>query len=151
MEYISECKTDVKFTWISHMALNGSCFMVTWITFKNHLLDVSLTQNQETMALRTLTTVDLFYLIMCEDPCEEKLLEMAFGWGSVTTLHDFEGVSGRPLDTFLWALTISWSRLVALVCDVALSFKILRGWRRDMLAFVAFLVHYWKGNLEPWV
>ena len=79
MEYISECKTDVKFTWISHMALNGSCFMVTWITFKNHLLDVSLTQNQETMALRTLTTVDLFYLIMCEDPCEEKLLEMAFG------------------------------------------------------------------------
>ena len=29
--------------------------MVTWTTFKNHLLEVGLTQNQEeTMALRTL-------------------------------------------------------------------------------------------------
>jgi hypothetical protein len=27
-------------------------------------------QNRETMALRTLTTVDLFYFIMCEDPHE---------------------------------------------------------------------------------
>ena len=26
-----------------------------------------LTQNQETMALQTITTVDLFYFIMCED------------------------------------------------------------------------------------
>ena len=36
-----------------------------------------------------------------------------YTWGSVTTLHDFGGVSGRPLDTFFWALTISWSRLLA--------------------------------------
>ena len=35
--------------------------------FKNHLLEVGLTQNQEIMALRTLTTVGLFYFIMCED------------------------------------------------------------------------------------
>ena len=41
--------------------------MVTWIIFKNHLLEVGLTQNQETMALRTLTTVVSFYFIMCED------------------------------------------------------------------------------------
>ena len=34
--------------------------------------------------------------------------------GSVTTLHDFEGVLGRRLDAFLWALTIPWSRLLAL-------------------------------------
>ena len=32
------------------MALNESCFMVTWIIFKNHLLEVGLAQNQETMA-----------------------------------------------------------------------------------------------------
>ena len=44
--------------------------MVTWTIFKNHLLEVGLTQNQGTMALRTLTTIDLFYLIMCEDPHE---------------------------------------------------------------------------------
>ena len=41
--------------------------MVARTIFKNHLLEVGLTQNQETMALRTLTTVDLFYFIMCED------------------------------------------------------------------------------------
>ena len=44
--------------------------MVTWTIFKNHLLEVGLTQNRETMALRMLTTVDLFYFIMREDPYE---------------------------------------------------------------------------------
>ena len=34
---------------------------------------------------------------------------------NVTTLHDFEGVLGKPLDTFIWALTIPWSRLLARV------------------------------------
>ena len=36
--------------------------------------------------------------------------------GSMTTLHDFGGVLGRPLDTFVWALTIPWSRLLPRVC-----------------------------------
>ena len=52
----------------SYMASNGSCFMATWTIVKNHLLEVGLTQNWETMALRMPTTVYLFYLIMCEDP-----------------------------------------------------------------------------------
>jgi hypothetical protein len=51
----------------SYMASNGLCFMITRTIFKNHLLEVGLTQNQETMALRTLTTIGLFYSIMCED------------------------------------------------------------------------------------
>jgi hypothetical protein len=34
-------------------------------------------------------------------------------WGYVTTLHDFGGVLGWPLDTFFQSLTISWSRLLA--------------------------------------
>ena len=38
-----------------------------------------------------------------------------YTWGSVTTLHDFWGVLGQPLDTFFWAPTISWSRLLARV------------------------------------
>ena len=38
-----------------------------------------------------------------------------YTWGIATTLHDFEGVLGWPLDTFFWALTISWSRLLACV------------------------------------
>jgi hypothetical protein len=54
----------------SYMASNGSCFMVTWTIFKNHHLEVGLTQNQETTTLRTLTTVDIFYFIVCEDPHE---------------------------------------------------------------------------------
>ena len=35
----------------SYMTSNGSCFMVIWIIFKNHLLKVGLTQNRETMTL----------------------------------------------------------------------------------------------------
>ena len=63
----------------SYMASNGSCFMVTWIIFKNHLLEVGLIQNWETTALRTLTTVGLFYFIMREDLHEQKFIEIAFG------------------------------------------------------------------------
>ena len=36
-----------------------------------------------------------------------------YTWGSVTTLHKFGGVLERPLDTFFWTLTISWSRPLA--------------------------------------
>ena len=35
--------------------------------------------------------------------------------GSVTTLHDFGCVMGRPSDAFFWALTISWSWLLTRV------------------------------------
>jgi hypothetical protein len=49
----------------SYMASNGSCFVVSWCIFKNYLLEEGLTQIQETMALRTLTTVDLFYILTC--------------------------------------------------------------------------------------
>ena len=48
---VCECKMDVKSTWILYMPSNGSCFMVTWTNLKNHLLEASLTQNQQTMAL----------------------------------------------------------------------------------------------------
>ena len=43
---------------------------VTWslgLFFKNHLLEIFLTQNQETLTLQMLTTVGLFYFIMRED------------------------------------------------------------------------------------
>jgi hypothetical protein len=50
-----------------YMASDGSCFMVTWTIFKNHLLEICLTQNRETLVIWTLTAVDLFYFIMCED------------------------------------------------------------------------------------
>ena len=53
-----------------YMASNGSSFMVTWTIFKNHLLEVGLTQNRDTMALRRLTSVDLSYFTMHEGPHE---------------------------------------------------------------------------------
>ena len=50
---------NVKSTWIPTRASNGSRFMVTWTIF----LEVGLLthQNRETMTLRTLTNIDLFY------------------------------------------------------------------------------------------
>jgi hypothetical protein len=66
----------------SSIASSGSCFMVTWVIFKNHLLETCLAQNRKTMALRTLTTIDLFYFIMCDDPHEQEFIELAFDWGS---------------------------------------------------------------------
>ena len=48
----------------SYMASNGSCFMVTWTSFKNHLLEVGLTQNRETMALRTSQPL-VYFILSC--------------------------------------------------------------------------------------
>jgi len=39
---------------------------------------LSLTQNRETIPLRMLITVDLFYFIMCEDPHGYTYTEIAF-------------------------------------------------------------------------
>ena len=50
---------DVKVYMDSYMTSNGPCFMVTWIIFNNHFLEVGLTQNMEIMALQTLTTIDI--------------------------------------------------------------------------------------------
>ena len=61
---------DVNSTWIPTW---HPMHHVSWslgLFFKNHLLEVGLTPNRETMALRTLTTVGLFYFTMCEDPRE---------------------------------------------------------------------------------
>ena len=63
----------------SYMASNESFLMITWIIFKNHMLEVGLTESRETMTLRTLTTVALFYFITCEDPHKHKFLEITFG------------------------------------------------------------------------
>jgi hypothetical protein len=64
-EYVNS-KMDVKVYMDSYMASKGSCFMVTWDYFQKPLVEVGLTQIMETMALQTLTIVDLFYFIMCE-------------------------------------------------------------------------------------
>ena len=86
-----------------------------------------LTQNRETMALRMLTTVGFIVFYHVRGPAWIKIhwisiwlrvrshMTSHYRWGFVTTLHGFGSVFGRPLDTFFWALTISWSRLLACV------------------------------------
>jgi hypothetical protein len=51
----NECKVYMD----SYIASNGSCFMVTWTIFNNHLLEVGLPQNWETDALWNLTTITI--------------------------------------------------------------------------------------------
>ena len=79
VRYFTLCSRDQQSMWMqdgckvymdSYVAAIGSCFMVTWIIFENHLLEVGLTQDWETMAFETLTTVDVLYYVMCEDPHE---------------------------------------------------------------------------------
>ena len=60
------------------MASNRLCFMVTLPISQKYFLEVGLTQNWETMALRTLTTIDLFYFIMVENLHEWKFIEITF-------------------------------------------------------------------------
>ena len=69
---VCECKMDVKSTWISTCHRTDH---VSWFVFKNHLLEVGLTQNRETMALEMLTTVDLFYIIMHRTCMNKKSLK----------------------------------------------------------------------------
>ena len=69
-EGVCECKMDIKSTWtpawhrLDHVSWSLGSFS------KNHFLEVRLTQNRETMALRMFIIVDLFYFIMREDPHE---------------------------------------------------------------------------------
>jgi hypothetical protein len=101
-------------------SLHGFLHGIKWIMFHGHLdyllkttlLEVGLTYNRETKALRTLTTIGLLYFIMCEDLHESKFIDIAFGRGPNhiwlhTTLEIpwrpymiWEVCQGRPLDTF---------------------------------------------------
>ena len=117
------------------MASNGSCLMITWTLFKNHLLEVGLTQNWEIMALQKLTTIVLLCFIMCDDVHEWKFVEVAFDWGhDHTWLHTtLEGLCPHYMilevswDGGLWTLSFGLSQFHGhnswLVCEVALSSK----------------------------
>ena len=130
---VCECEMDCNVYMDSYMALNGSCFMVTWTVVKNHLLEVGLIQNWwEAMALWTLTTVDLlcFYCgwgpAWIEIHCNSIWLRArwhmtsCYTWGSVTTLHDLEVCWDG-----LWTLSFGLSQFHGhgswLMCEVALS------------------------------
>ena len=121
-------------------SVHGVLHDIKWIMFHGHLgyfqkppLEVGWTQNRETMALWNLTTIDLLYYIICEDPTWIEIhwnsiwsrawshISSHYTWRLVITLHDFGSVLGRPLDFFGGALTILRSR---------------------------FLVHVWSGHVN---
>ena len=116
----------------SYMASNGSCFIVTWINFLKPSLGGRPNRkpgDHSTPNAHNRLFILLYHVwghawieIHWKNICLRARSHMAshYIWGSVTTLHDCGGMLGRPLDTFLWALTISWSRLL-LVCEAALS------------------------------
>ena len=108
---VCECKDRYKVHMDSYMTSNGSCFMVTWSILKNALLEVGLTQNRETMALRTLT---IYSIVSClRTHMNKNSLKLAFAWEpNHIWLHTTpEGpwphymilkvCWGRPLDTYL--------------------------------------------------
>ena len=70
---------DVKSTWLPTWHHMDHVPRSLGLFSKNHLLEVGLPQKRETMALQTLTTVDLFYFIMCEDMREFKFNKIAIG------------------------------------------------------------------------
>jgi hypothetical protein len=120
-------RLDVKSAWIPTWHRLDHVFMVTWNVVKNHFLEVGLWQNWETMALWMFPIVGLIILFYhVWGPAWIEIhwnsvwlrawshVASHYNWGYVTTLHDFGGVLGRPLDTFFWAFIISWLRL--LVC-----------------------------------
>ena len=134
---VSECKMDVKSTWICAWHQMDHVSWSLGLFFNNHLLKVGLTQNREIMALWTLTTVDLSYFIMCEDLHESTFIEIAFGWGlSHIWLHTIlEGpwphymILEVPWDG-LWTLFLgshnfhghgSW-----LLCEVAMRLEVAK-------------------------
>ena len=123
---VCDCKMDVKSTWIPTWHRMGHVSWSLGLVSKNHLLEVSLTQTRRSWHSERLKS--LIYLIyhVGGPACLEihwnniwlrawSHMASHYTWGSVTTLtlHDFGGVLGWPLDTFFWALTISWSQLLA--------------------------------------
>ena len=129
----------------SHMASNGSCFMVTWIVFKNHLLEVGLTQNRETMALPMLKKCwfILFFHVW-------GLTNYTCGY--MIKLHDFEGVLGRHLDIFF----LKWSQFLACgwmwswgmwPCGRALPISTMQLWMLDQIRIVLVNQQLWIINI----
>ena len=128
-------KTWSRTKFASHYAWGKSTWIHTWhqmdlfswslgLFSQNHLLEIGLPQNRETMALRNLITLNLLYCIMCED---STWIEIHWKWHLVEgrvkydftphlRAHDhitwFWKCLGMAFGHFFGALTISWSWLL---------------------------------------
>ena len=117
------CKFYVDF----YMASTGSCCMVTWTIFTKPPLGGrpnTTTGDHGPLNAHNRWSI-LYYHVRGPALIEirwnsiwlrvQSHMASHYTWGSVTTLRDFGGVSGRHLVTFFWAHTISWLRLLARV------------------------------------
>ena len=140
MEWVCECKMDVKSTWIPTWHQMDHVSWSLGLFSKIHLSEVGLIQYRETTALQMLTTVDLFCFIMWGPARIFYLKKIAFGWGLGpillhTTLEDpwahymilevsWEGI---------WALSFGFSQFHGhgswLLCEVALRVTSHTRWR----------------------
>ena len=123
---VSECKMDVESTWIPTWH-RMDC--VSWPLILFSKTTSWREANTKPWDNGTLNAHNRWFILFCHvrGPTwieihwnniwlrDRSHMTSHYTWGSVTTLHDFGGVFGWPLDTFFWALTISWSRLLARV------------------------------------
>ena len=105
----------------------GACFTITWTFCKNHFSKVSPTQKPGDNGIPNAHNRGLVLYYHVWGPVwigihwnsiwlrARSHMTSHYTWRLVTTLHGFGGALGRPLDTFFWALTIPWSRLLARV------------------------------------
>ena len=116
-----ECKMDVKSTWIPTWHRYGSCSMVTWTIFNNHLFGGrpnTKPGDHDTLHAHNYWFT-LFYHVWGPAWIEIHWISMWLRVRSHMTSHTLQGpwlhymilevLLGRPLDTFFWALIISWS------------------------------------------
>ena len=100
----------------SYMASKEWCFKVIWITFKNHLVESSLTTKTKRPWHSEIPQPFIHYILSCVRTPHMNIIsiEIAFGWRLShiwlhSTLegpwfhyiHDFGGVLGQPLDHVL--------------------------------------------------
>ena len=127
----------------SYMASNGSCSMVTWIIFRNHLLEGR--PNTKPGDYGTPNAHNHWFILFYHGMRTRAWIKIHWNsiwlrtwshmtshdtWGSVTTLHDFGGVLGRPLDTLFWAHNFmvtalgSWVKRPYIHCFICLTLQI---------------------------
>ena len=112
----------------SYMASNGSCFVAMWI-FSFQKPPLGGRPNTKPGDHDTPNACNHWFILFYhmwgsawtwihQNSIRLKVrsqMSSHYTWKPVTTLHEFGGVLGRPLDTFFGALRISWSRLLARV------------------------------------
>ena len=136
---VSECKMDVKSTWIDtwHQMDDGHLNY-----FQNPSLGGRLNTSSKTCALWTLIIVNLVHCMKGKS-LKYHLVEAwshmtsHYTWESLTTLCDFGSALRQPLYIFFWALTISWSRLLACMWwPLFYSMKLINFYGNERFRFV---------------